>query len=94
MDISEGKVPTDLNGVYLRNGPNFAHMPKTERVHWFDGDGMIHAFRLKEGKIFYCNRYTMTPHLQQEFAADRAQGIRLGEMVGLAGLFKVLMYEL
>jgi len=69
-------------------------MPKSKRVHWFDGDGMVHAFRLKDGKIFYCNRYTMTPHLEQEFKAERAQGIRLGEMVGLAGLFKLLLYEL
>jgi hypothetical protein len=64
LDIIEGKVPTDLNGVYLRNGPNFKYIPSSNRVHWFDGDSMIHAFRMKDGKIFYCNRYTMTPRLQ------------------------------
>lgn len=66
LDNITGKVPTDINGVFLRNGPNFKYMPASERVHWFDGDSMIHAFRIKDGRIFYCNRYTQTPRLLYE----------------------------
>ena len=54
----EGSVPKDINGVYLRNGPNAKMTPSNGRYHWFDGDSMIHAFRIKDGRIFYCNKYT------------------------------------
>jgi carotenoid cleavage dioxygenase len=40
-----GKIPADLNGVYLRNGPNPRYQPEG-RYHWFDGDGMVHAVHL------------------------------------------------
>ena len=33
-----GEIPRDLNGVYLRNGPNPRYAP-LGRYHWFDGDG-------------------------------------------------------
>jgi carotenoid cleavage dioxygenase-like enzyme len=49
IEVVEGAVPTDINGVYLRNGPNPKFMPSTNRNHWFDGDSMIHAFRIKNG---------------------------------------------
>jgi carotenoid cleavage dioxygenase-like enzyme len=45
----EGKVPTDLQGVYLKNGPNNQFPSRTGRHQWFEGDGMLHAFRLKQG---------------------------------------------
>ena len=53
--ISEGSVPKDINGTFLKNGPN----PILEdNGHWFDGDGMVHAFNFKNGALFYCNRWT------------------------------------
>ena len=44
-----GKIPTDISGVYLRNGPNPKYIPANGRQHWFDGDSMIHAMRIKNG---------------------------------------------
>ena len=44
-----GEIPRELNGTYYRNGPNPAFEPKG-RYHWFDGDGMIHAVTLRDGK--------------------------------------------
>ncbi|WP_431962282.1 carotenoid oxygenase family protein [Nocardia sp. bgisy134] len=54
-----GTVPEDLNGVYLRNGPN----PRTGwSPHYFSGDGMIHAVALRDGQArWYRNRYVRTP---------------------------------
>lgn len=54
-----GQVPLELEGVYLRNGPN----PITgESQHWFFGDGMIHGVRLAGGKAeWYRNRLVRTP---------------------------------
>jgi len=54
--INEGAIPKDINGVFLRNGPNPVFIPPHNRHHWFDGDGHIHGFRIKNGKAFYCNR--------------------------------------
>jgi carotenoid cleavage dioxygenase len=47
--IVGGKVPEDINGFYLRNGPDPKHMPDNGCHHWFDGDAMIHAMRIKKG---------------------------------------------
>jgi len=32
----------------------------------FDGDGMLHACRIKDGKVSYCNRYVATARLARE----------------------------
>src|SRR5262245_43548131 len=47
-----GEIPKDLNGVYVRNGPNPRYQPKG-RYHWFDGDGMLHAVHFENGKASY-----------------------------------------
>ena len=36
-----GQVPADLNGLYVRIGPNPMKPPKAPRYHWFTGDGMV-----------------------------------------------------
>ena len=46
-EIIEGSIPEDLNGVFMKNGPNPNILPKTGGYHWFDGQGMIHSFRIK-----------------------------------------------
>ena len=42
----EGTIPPELNGVYLRTGPNPA---SGTGDHWFLGDGMVHGIRLSNG---------------------------------------------
>ena len=37
-----GELPKDLNGVYVRNGPN-PYFDPVWRYHAYDGDGMLHA---------------------------------------------------
>jgi len=54
--IKEGAIPKDINGVFLRNGPNPVFMGAHGRHHWFDGEGRIHGFRLKDGKAYYCTK--------------------------------------
>ena len=41
LEVLAGEIPDDLNGVYVRNGPNPQQHPMG-RYHWFDGDGMVH----------------------------------------------------
>ena len=59
-----GKVPDDISGVYLRNGPNPLYIPSNGRQHWFDGDSMVHSIRIKNGTLQYCNKYTLTDKLK------------------------------
>lgn len=54
-----GKIPIDLNGVYLRNGPNPRFKPKGA-YHPFDGDGMIHAAHFRDGNLTYRNKWVRT----------------------------------
>lgn len=52
-----GSIPTELNGWYLRNGPN----PRSGAGHWCVGDGMIHGTRLENGRAaWYRNRWVRT----------------------------------
>ncbi|MEZ5250719.1 MAG: carotenoid oxygenase family protein [Ilumatobacteraceae bacterium] len=53
-----GELPAELNGRYLRNGPNpFADVDPAAH-HWFTGAGMVHGVRLADGRAaWYRNRY-------------------------------------
>ena len=66
-----GELPRDLDGVFLRNGPNPVHAPQG-RYHWFDGDGMVHAVTFRDGRASYRNRWVRTQDLEAERRAGRA----------------------
>ncbi|HMS88936.1 MAG TPA: carotenoid oxygenase family protein [Acidimicrobiales bacterium] len=55
-----GTIPSDLSGLFVRNGSNTK--ADTEPLHWFLGDGMVHGVRIADGKAqWYRNRYVQTP---------------------------------
>ena len=69
----EGHIPTELHGALYRTGSNQHFRPiDAERFHWFDGDGMVHAFHLQNGRASYCNRLVETDGLKVERAAGCA----------------------
>ncbi|KAL9231242.1 hypothetical protein vseg_006494 [Gypsophila vaccaria] len=80
-----GHLPDCLNGEFVRVGPNPKH-PPLAGYHWFDGDGMIHALRIKDGQASYVSRYVATSRLQQEdfFAAPKF--LKIGDLKGFFGL--------
>ncbi|KAK9816287.1 hypothetical protein WJX74_006374 [Apatococcus lobatus] len=84
----EGELPAALNGAFARNGPNPYFTP-TGGYHWFDGDGMMHVVRIKDGKASYCNRFVNTLRLQQEKAAGHPVSIKIGDLRGTQSLFHV-----
>lgn len=54
-----GAIPPELNGRYLRNGPN--PLPGEDSGHWFTGRGMLHGIRIRDGKAqWYRNRWIDT----------------------------------
>jgi carotenoid cleavage dioxygenase-like enzyme len=54
----EGSLPQGLAGTLYRNGPNPLHPEATP--HWFFGDGMVHAFHIRNGRATYRNRWVHT----------------------------------
>jgi carotenoid cleavage dioxygenase-like enzyme len=69
----EGELPADLNGALFRVGSNQHFRPQdTARYHWFEGDGMVHAVYLRDGRASYRNRYVGTAGLKVEMREGRA----------------------
>eukprot|EP00741_Cyanophora_paradoxa_P007413 tig00001128_g7172.t1 len=68
-----GELPEDLNGTYVRNGANARFPPESigRPLHWFEGDGMLHATTLRSGKASYRNRFVRTPSFEMESRAGR-----------------------
>ena len=53
-----GEIPQELNGLFLRNGPNPKEPIDHKNYHPFFGDGMIHGLKIENGKaLWYKNRY-------------------------------------
>ena len=53
-----GHLPPELDGRYLRNGPNPVGPIDVANHHWFVGDGMVHGLRLRDGRAeWYRNRW-------------------------------------
>lgn len=70
LNVIEGAIPTDIDGIHLRNSQN-PIFQALQRYHPFDGDGMLHALTLRDGKASYRNRVIRTKGLQAELEAGR-----------------------
>ncbi len=71
--VVEGAIPTELDGWYLRNGPN----PRGPNRHWFTGDGMIHGVRIEGGHAkWYRNRWVRTDSFIDPFPIYGVDGTR------------------
>ncbi len=71
LPVIAGKIPLDLSGAYMRNGPNPLFKPLSY-TYPMDGDGMIHAVYLDNGRARYRNRFVRTSALTVERRAGRA----------------------
>ncbi|MFC4290815.1 carotenoid oxygenase family protein [Sphingorhabdus arenilitoris] len=71
-----GRIPAELNGRYLRIGPNpIAANPATH--HWFTGDGMVHGVRIQDGKaLWYKNRWLRSNAVSAQLGEPPAPGPR------------------
>ena len=96
----EGDLPDELEGAYLRNGPNPRFTPLGGYIYPLDGDGMLHRVQLSGGSARYTNRFVRTPAVVAEEAAGHALWAGIADplyvpgpdLVGpeLAGTFKDL----
>lgn len=85
-----GALPAELNGRYLRNGPNPIGSVDRATHHWFTGAGMVHGVRLEDGRArWYRNRWVRSAEVVAalgESAGDRRLGgVNNTHVIGLAG---------
>jgi 8'-apo-carotenoid 13,14-cleaving dioxygenase len=71
-----GAIPEALDGRYIRIGPNPMDT-STPNHHWFQGDGMVHGVRIKDGKaLWYKNRWLRSNAVSDRLGEPRAPGPR------------------
>jgi carotenoid cleavage dioxygenase-like enzyme len=72
-----GDLPVELNGRYLRNGPNPLGPRDHATYHWFTGDAMVHGVRLRDGRAdWYRSRYVRSTAVSAALDEDPAPGER------------------
>ncbi|WTW99095.1 carotenoid oxygenase family protein [Streptomycetaceae bacterium NBC_01309] len=90
-----GALPPELDGRYLRNGPN--PPPGRDTGHWFTGSGMLHGIRLRDGRAeWYRNRWIRTrelaghPLVRPDFSVDLAAAPANTHVIRHAGMVLAL----
>ena len=67
----EGRLPSGFAGTLYRNGPAWTERDGFRYEHWFDGDGMVHGWKLGDGKLVHHARMVATPKFTREQKAGR-----------------------
>jgi 8'-apo-carotenoid 13,14-cleaving dioxygenase len=74
-----GTIPAELDGRYIRIGPNPVAKPNPASYHWFTGDGMVHGVKLQGGKaLWYRNRWIKSRAVSAKLGLPEAPGPRSG----------------
>ena len=71
IDEIEGQIPQALNGTLFRNGPGLLDINGQPIHHPFDGDGMISAIALQDGRAYFHNRFIRTAAYVEEQQAGK-----------------------
>jgi len=64
-------LPEGLVGTLYRNGPAKMVRGSTQMQHWFDGDGMINAFRFDGQSLYHHGKMVKTKRFVEEEKAGR-----------------------
>lgn len=67
----EGKIPAALRGTFYRNGPALHELGGMRHHHWFDGDGMVQAFRFSDPGVSHIGRFVETRKHVKETQAGK-----------------------
>ncbi|MBI03536.1 MAG: carotenoid oxygenase [Acidimicrobiaceae bacterium] len=75
-----GTLPEELEGRWLRNGPNPLGPTDPATHHWFLGDGMVHGVRLCGGRAeWYRNRWVRGPRVAEALGEPHPAGTSFGD---------------
>jgi carotenoid cleavage dioxygenase-like enzyme len=67
----EGRVPSDLQGAFVRLGGDWLYPPKDPADAPFSQDGYVNLFRFKSGRVDYKGRWVKTARFKADQAANR-----------------------
>ncbi|KAJ5657185.1 Carotenoid oxygenase [Penicillium longicatenatum] len=67
-----GDLPSDINGTFYRVMPDPQLPPFIDNDPWFNGDGNVSAFRIKNGSVTFQQKYVRTEKFVREREASRA----------------------
>ena len=67
-----GSWPEALSGTLFRNGPARHEIGDFRYQHWFDGDGLVHAYTMTPAGVRHRARFVSTFKSQAEAEAQRA----------------------
>ncbi|WP_374514023.1 carotenoid oxygenase family protein [Brevundimonas sp.] len=70
MRLVHGRPPAGLEGTLFRNGPGKFRRPGGSATHWFDGDGLMRAFRVRDGQTTLEACFADTPKRRLESELD------------------------
>jgi carotenoid cleavage dioxygenase-like enzyme len=66
-----GRIPVACNGTLYRNGPALYERGGQRYGHWFDPDGMIQSFSIRDNSVSHAGRFVRTEKFQREERAGR-----------------------
>src|SRR5687767_12254987 len=66
-----GKIPSDLNGAFVRVGGEWLYPPKFPDDAALNMDGYVSSFRFRNGGVSFKGRWVKTHRYQQVVAAER-----------------------
>ena len=80
-----GSIPTELDGRFLRIGPNPVVDVAPDQFHWFTGTGMAHGLRLCDGSArWFRSRYVRSDRVTEAMGRPAVEGPRHGMGDGTA----------
>ncbi|XP_065661053.1 apocarotenoid-15,15'-oxygenase isoform X1 [Hydra vulgaris] len=62
----EGKIPLDIHGSLIRNGPGINEVYGKKLKHPIDGDGMVCKLTLYDGKVHFHSKFVSSFHRKVE----------------------------
>ncbi|MEM7740482.1 MAG: carotenoid oxygenase family protein [Pseudomonadota bacterium] len=98
LRLIAGRRPSDLHGTYFLNGPAKHERGGVRTEHWFDGDGMLSAFRFGDGEATHEACYIETSKFKREREAgtflypsfdhvpDASLGVRAADEINTANI--------
>ena len=80
-----GTIPSELDGRFLRIGPNPVIDEAPDQFHWFTGTGMAHGLRLCDGSArWFRSRYVRSDRVADAMGWPAVEGPRHGMGDGTA----------
>lgn len=84
--VIKGRIPSDLDGIFYRNGPGRLELGGERYHHWFDGDGFAQRWQIAQGKVSHIGRFVQTQKFVEESQAKQFLYTAFGTFVGRRGM--------